>query len=153
MHESYVVSSIIPVDATEEQLLERAASVNYLTDFTVAATLVAAAKARGLKPLPTEKFEIMPGTGARALVGGMELKVGSPRLLIDAKIPVPVSFAEKIRMLSKEGKIVVVVLSGRSLSGALVLSEVLMSEQFSEPIQKQETRTLRQLLRSLMRRG
>ena len=122
MSEAYTVTEVICVEGSEEDILQRAASVNYLADFSVPACLVAAAKAKGLKPLPAEKFELLPGKGARARIGGMEVRVGSPKLLVEEKILVPVSFVERIKELTREGKMVMVVLSGRSLSGAVILS-------------------------------
>lgn len=121
--QAYEVSSIIAVEGTEDEVLERAASVSYLADFSVASALVGAAKRRGLRPLSADKFENLPGLGAKARILGMEVKVGSPRLLVEEKIAMPVSFADKITELVREKRVVMVVLSGRSLSGVIVFSE------------------------------
>ena len=122
--QAYEVSSIITVEGTEDEVLERAASVSYLADFSVTPALVGAAKGRGLKPLSADKFENLPRRGAKALILGMEVKVGSPRLLVEEKIALPVSFADNITKLVRDKRAVMVVLSGRSLSGVIVFSEV-----------------------------
>src|SRR3989344_9597676 len=119
---AFNIIEIIPVEGTEEEVLERAASVCYLAGFPVADVLVAEAKSRHLQPLPATKVETIPDKGARALIGGMAVKVGSPKILVDERIPVPLSFSEKVKSHFREGKSVVVVISGRSLSGAIVLS-------------------------------
>lgn len=124
MSVKYEVVSIILVEGTEDEVLERAASVNYLGDFSGGEALVSEAKQKGLKPLLARKFENIPGRGAKALIDGIEVRVGSPKFLIDERISVPVSFGEKITALAREAKIVIVVLSGRSLSGAIILSEM-----------------------------
>ena len=116
------VIEILSVDGSEDEVLKRAASVNYLADFAVAEALIVEAKRRGLSPLPASKFESIPGKGAKALIDGMEVQVGSPKLLVEERIAVPVSFADKITAHAKEGKVVVAVISGRSLTGAIVLS-------------------------------
>lgn len=120
---SYEVLSVIPVESTEEETLQRAASVNYLGDFSVAEALVREAKTRGILPFPASKFESIPGKGAKALIAGMEVRVGSPKFLIEERIAVPISFAEKISALARDGKTVITVLSGRSLSGAIILDK------------------------------
>lgn len=122
--QAYEVSSIIAVEGTEEEVLERAASVSYLADFSVVPALVDAAKKQRLKPLPADKFENLPGLGAKARILGMEVKVGSPRLLVEENIAMPVSLADKLTELVREKRMVMVVLSGRSLSGVIVFSEV-----------------------------
>ena len=142
MSETYAVTGIISVEGTEDDILQRAASVNYLADFSIAGALIEEAKKKGLKPLPAEKFELMPGKGAKALIGGMEIRVGSPKLLVEERLPVPVSFVEKIKALSREGKTVIVVLSGRSLSGAVVLSSEPQSSETKASDEEKETRPL-----------
>ena len=145
---SCVISEIIPVEASETDILERAASVNYLTDFSVTRALVKEAKARGLQPLPSTKFESIPGKGAKATIYGMEVRVGSPKFLVEERIAVPVSFADKITLLAREGKIVLVVLSGRSLSGAIILSEVCVPAEIVTPrnAQKEASSVYRRVL-------
>lgn len=128
----YHIETIIPVDASESEILARAASLNYLADFSVAETLVNEAKKRGLAALPATKFESLPGKGAKATINGMEVRVGSPRLLVESQIAVPVSFAERIKTDTREGKTVIVVLSGRSLSGAIILSLITRVEPTAE---------------------
>lgn len=121
---SYEVLCVISVEGTEEETLQRAASVNYLGDFSVAQALVREARKRGIPPLPASKFESIPGKGVKALIADMEVRVGSPRFLIEERIAVPVSFAEKISAFARDGRTVIAVLSGRSLSGAIILAKM-----------------------------
>lgn len=141
---AYKVESIIPVESTEEEILERAASISYLADFAAADALVGAAKKRGLKPLLVDKLEHLPDRGARARILGVEVRVGSPRILVEEKVAIPVSFAEKLAELIREKKMVMVVLSGRSLSGVVVLSETEREESVAleAPLAKFAPRTL-----------
>ena len=123
LESEYVIAAVIPVDASESDLLQRAASLYYFADFSAAEALVREAKRRDLPPLPADKLETTPGKGARAIIYGMHVRIGNIHLLVEERIAVPVSFAEKITALAREGKIIIVVLSGRSLSGAIVLTE------------------------------
>ncbi|MSU56338.1 MAG: hypothetical protein EXS51_03465 [Candidatus Taylorbacteria bacterium] len=130
----YTIEAIIPVEAEEGDVLLRAASVNYLADFDVAQAIVGEAKKRGCTPLSASKFESLPGKGAKALIDGMEVRVGSPRLLAEERIAIPVSVVERMRRSAQEGKIVMVVLSGRSFSGALILAQVIPQKHEVLPV-------------------
>ncbi len=132
------IRAVIPVEATEGEILQRAASVNYLADFSIAEALVFEAKRRGLKSLPAEKFESVPGKEAKALINGMEVRVGSPRLLVEERIAVPVSFAEEITTRAHKGELIIVVLSGRSLSGAIAFSSMEESEMTVSNIEQEK---------------
>jgi len=138
----YIIETIISVDAGEDDLLERASSLHYLADFSTAEVLVSEAKRRGLRLLPASKFVSIPGKGVKAIIDEIEVRVGSPRFLVEERIAVPVSFAETIQAHSRAGKTVVVVLSGRSLSGAIVLSLVLEQRAVTANIPPRERRTL-----------
>jgi len=120
----HVVAEILPVDASEEEILERAVSILYLADFSISPAVIACAKEREIQPLPVSKFEVMPGRTANAIISGMHVMVGGPKLIAEEKIAVPVSFADRIKMLVQEGKGVIVVIAGRSVGGAIVFDEV-----------------------------
>ncbi len=143
----HTIIDILPMEASEEDLLERAASLSYLADFSIAETLVAKAKDRGLRLLSANKFELVPGKGARALIDGMQVRLGSPKLLIEERIAVPVSFAQKIKDHSKEGNLVIIVLSGRSFSGAIILGREALRSQDLAPEKTTEAKPLSALQR------
>ncbi len=124
----YGVTDIIPVEGTENEVVSRAASVEYFSEHPIAHAVVSEAKHRKLKPLPAGRFERIPGKGARAIIDGMTVKVGSYELLKDDDIAVPVSVKERAAALAKEGKTIIFVLSGRALSGALALADIIRPE-------------------------
>ncbi|MDO8564466.1 MAG: heavy metal translocating P-type ATPase [bacterium] len=124
----YGVTDVIPVEGTEEEVLARAASVEYFSEHPIARGIVQEAKRRKLPPLASGKFERLPGKGAQANIGGMIVKVGSYELLKEDGVAVPVSVREKAAALAKEGKTIIFVLSGRVFSGALALADIIRPE-------------------------
>lgn len=124
----YGVTDIIPVEASAEEIVSRAASVEYYSEHPIASAIVNEAKSRKLQPVLTSKFERIPGKGAQALIDGVIVKVGSYTLLKDDGVAVPVSVSKKVAALAKEGKTIIFVLSGNALSGALALADIIRPE-------------------------
>jgi len=124
----YGVTEILPVEGTPDEIVSRAASVDYYSEHPIASAIVREAKVRKLKPVPASKFERIPGKGAQAIIDGMTVKVGSYALLKNDNVAVPVSVKEKLTALAKEGKTIIFVLSGRVFSGALALADVVRPE-------------------------
>jgi Cu2+-exporting ATPase len=124
----YGVTDVIQVEGNAEEIIARAASVEYFSEHPIAHAIVAEAKHRKLPPLPAEKFERIPGKGARAFIGGVAVQVGSYRLLKDEGIAVPLSVTERASALAKEGKTIIFVISGRAFLGALALADIIRPE-------------------------
>ena len=124
----YGITDVLPVEGTAEDVISRAASVEYFSEHPIAHAIVSEAKHRRLKPQPAGRFERIPGKGAKAVIEGMTVKVGSYEILKDDGIAVPVSVKEKAALLAKEGKTIIFVLSGRVFSGALALADVIRPE-------------------------
>lgn len=124
----YGVTDILPVEGTAEETIARAASVEYYSEHPIAAAIVREAKRRKLSPIPADKFERIPGKGAKAVSGGMTVKVGSYELLRNDGVSVPVSVKEKAATLAKEGKTIIFVLTGRVFTGALALADIIRPE-------------------------
>jgi len=124
----YGITDVLPVEGTADEIIARAASVEYFSEHPIAHAIVQEAKTRKLPPLPAGKFERIPGKGAQAIIDGMVVKVGSYELLKDDGIPVPVSVKEQATVLAKEGKTIIFVISGRIFSGVLALADVVRPE-------------------------
>ncbi|KKS94742.1 MAG: ATPase, partial [Microgenomates group bacterium GW2011_GWC1_43_13] len=103
----YGITDVLPVEGTVEEIISRAASVEYYSEHPIAHAIVREAKQQGLRPVAASKFERIPGKGAKALMDGMMVKVGSYELLKDEGLAVPVSAREKATALAKEGKTII----------------------------------------------
>ncbi|WP_093799932.1 heavy metal translocating P-type ATPase [Streptomyces sp. Wb2n-11] len=75
----------VPVAAgvwEEDEVLALAASAEYPSEHPLARAVVSLAVERGLRLDPAEDFSSAPGRGVRAVVGGREVRVGSPAALL-----------------------------------------------------------------------
>jgi Cu2+-exporting ATPase len=117
--------TVVGISAEDEpELLRLAASVETDSEHPLARAIVAAARARGIEPLPTTDFEALAGRGARATVGGRAVAIGGPRLLADAGLA-PESASE---VWGRDGRTVLhVVVDGRVL-GAIGLEDEIRPE-------------------------
>ncbi|MFD4628879.1 heavy metal translocating P-type ATPase [Streptomyces sp. NPDC058284] len=68
----------------EDEVLALAAAAEHSSEHPLARAVVAAARERGLRLPGARDFAAMPGYGVRAVVGGREVRVGSPERLLDA---------------------------------------------------------------------
>jgi Cu+-exporting ATPase len=73
--------------ASENDLLALAASVEQMSEHPLAGAILAAAAERGLTVAAAERFESIPGKGARAMVNGHAVLAGNAALLEDAGVP------------------------------------------------------------------
>ncbi|MET9507288.1 heavy metal translocating P-type ATPase [Streptomyces flavidovirens] len=66
----------------EDEVLALAAAAEHPSEHPLARAVVALAKERGLPVHAAEDFSSVPGRGVRAVVGGREVRVGSPLALL-----------------------------------------------------------------------
>jgi Cu2+-exporting ATPase len=125
----YGVTDILPAEGfSEEETLQLAASVNYFSEHLIAEALVDEARKRRIPALPAEKFERIPGKGARAFIEGVPVTVGSFKILIDKGIAVPLSIKDRAAALAKKGKTIIFSVKGETLAGAVALADVVREE-------------------------
>jgi Cu2+-exporting ATPase len=124
----YGVTDILPLGGSAEDVISRAASVEYFSEHPIAHAIVNEAKKRKLRPIPAGKFERIPGKGAKAVIDETVVKVGSYELLKDDGVSIPAPTKERAMALAKEGKTIIFVLSGRTLIGALALADMIRPE-------------------------
>ena len=76
------VIALVPAAGVEEDdLLRLAASIERASEHPLAAAIVAAAEARGLKLAEGSGFDAIPGKGVLGRVEGREVALGNQRLL------------------------------------------------------------------------
>ncbi|MTD47531.1 cadmium-translocating P-type ATPase [Conexibacter sp. W3-3-2] len=79
---------------SEDQALQLMASVERGSEHPLAAALLRAADARGLRALPAADFAAVPGRGAHATIDGRALWAGGPRMAADNDAAMPAAFDE-----------------------------------------------------------
>jgi Cu2+-exporting ATPase len=113
---------------SELDMLARAAAVEMDSEHPLAQVIVAAAKRWGLTIPRVSTFEVLPGLGAQALVGGVEIAIGGHRLLtLRSAAPSP-DVAKTAAEWSGEGKTVLFVIADTVVLGALALEDEIRPE-------------------------
>src|SRR5450631_247819 len=90
--------------STENDLIARAAAVESNSEHPLAKAIIAEAKRRSVTQLPATNFESLPGRGAKAVVEGTSVEIGGPRLVTEAKVPVPPGIETLTTVWASEGK-------------------------------------------------
>ncbi|MGH3864534.1 MAG: heavy metal translocating P-type ATPase [Pseudonocardiaceae bacterium] len=118
------VVDVALVDGTElDTLLRHAGAVEDASEHVVAAAISALARA-GLGGIPpVANFTSLSGLGARGVVEGQEVLVGSARLLATLGIPVPVALEEQRVRWEQQGCTTVVVAAGGVVEGTFALTD------------------------------
>lgn len=110
-----------------EELLRLAASLESCSEHPLARAVVRAAAARGLPVERAAEFAALPGLGARGMVDGRLLYLGSPRLFRQMGLPLETVEGEVAR-LEKEGKTVILLGTPQALLGILALADEVREE-------------------------
>ena len=112
------VCDVIPFNShTQEDVLAVAAAVESRSEHPLADAIVGKAREESVAEYSVSFFEALPGKGARAVVNGHVIYVGSRRLLEELSIDVPGSTA--IAGLLTRGCTVVYVADDKTLWGAI----------------------------------
>ena len=112
-------------DASDEEVLTLAASVEADSEHPLAKAIVTGANRRGVNPLQGGNFEAMPGSGARASVNGQSVSVGGPHLLSELEVVVPPELEKMTTAWASLGQTVLyVVVDGRMIGTVSVEDEI-----------------------------
>lgn len=122
------VDAIIPKDISEQDLLAYAATVNNYSEHPIAKAIVAEARKRNTIISPVQKFERIPGKGARGEAEGAEYAVGNDSMLADMHITLPAVHAEQTATLARAGKTIVHVVKNGVYAGSIALSDTVRTE-------------------------
>jgi heavy metal translocating P-type ATPase len=135
---------VVPIAASEEELLALAATVESSSEHPLARAVVEEAFQRGIPPGDVEEFESVAGRGVKARLHGKQLLVGSPLFLADEGVNI---VPQKQRINQLEGRGLTVIGVGRDgvLVGLLALGDALRPDA-AETVQRLHTLGIRTTL-------
>ncbi|QKS65428.1 cadmium-translocating P-type ATPase [Cupriavidus gilardii] len=107
---------------TETEVLRLAASLDQGSEHPLAATLVTAARERGLALAKAEDFASDTGMGVRGRVGGHQLVLGNTALMQQEQVDVA-PLASQADTLRQQGASVMYLAADRTLAGLLAVSD------------------------------
>jgi Cu2+-exporting ATPase len=119
---------VVSPGVSEEDLFARAAAVERDSEHPLAKVIVAEAKRRGLTLPAATGFEALTGRGAQALVDGVTVAVGGPRVLTACNAVAPPEIAKVAAAWGGEGKTVLHVVADRDMLGALAVEDEIRPE-------------------------
>lgn len=118
-----VVDVALVEGAELDTVLRHAGAVEDASEHVVAAAISALARA-GLSEIPpVAEFTSLSGLGARGIVDGQEVLIGSARLLTQRGIPMPAALEEQRIEWERQGCTTVVVAAGALAQGAFALTD------------------------------
>ncbi len=117
------VSEVVPLSGHDEnELLERAASLETRSDHPLARAIVAFAKSRGVEAVPADDFQIVQGKGAKGTFTGREYWLGSPRYLQELGRETA-EIRLRLEALSATGHTVVIIGNESHVCGFIALTD------------------------------
>jgi len=117
------VTDIVPVEGTEDDVLAKAAAVERKASHPLGTAIVDAASARGLElPASFGAALTVPGKAVNARLKGGFVSVGSPRHASE-QTPLDAHIVQQLEALERQGKTVVVVLTGKRVEGLIALRD------------------------------
>jgi Cu+-exporting ATPase len=119
-----VVTDIALSNGTgEETLLQLAASAEKGSEHPLGEAIVQSAEDRGLRALPLEKFQAIPGRGIEAQIGGNAVLLGNEKLMAERGIVLG-SLAETSGLMASQGKTPMFVSINASAAGIIAVADV-----------------------------
>ncbi|EZP40041.1 heavy metal translocating P-type ATPase [Janthinobacterium lividum] len=106
----------------DARLLQLAASIQRGSEHSLATAVLEAAAARHIEPLPATGLSALPGRGLAAHVDGLELKLGSTRLMQELNVDMA-PLAEQALSLENTGNTISWLASGKELLGLFAFSD------------------------------
>jgi Cu+-exporting ATPase len=113
---------VLPIDGSEDTLLQAVASVQQGSEHPLAGAVVRAAKERGLALAGVDQLHALPGRGVEASLGGRTWLVGSRRLALEQGVELA-PLAARAAALEGEGATVMWAMEDGRLRGALAVSD------------------------------
>jgi Cd2+/Zn2+-exporting ATPase/Cu+-exporting ATPase len=123
------VAEVIPLNGeSEASLLALAASIERRSEHPLAAGIIRAADQRDLPLGEPKEFEVYPGEGAVATVDGEWAGCGTEQLLARFGIDVTDRVRARVHGLAEDGRSVVLVARGKTLTGLIALADTIRPE-------------------------
>jgi len=110
-------------DATDDDLLRVAASLDAQSEHPLAQAIVSAATARGLSLPPLDAFDSITGKGVAGRLGGSDVVLGNSSLMADRNVVLSADIHAQAASLRSAGATVVFCASDGVLLGMLAVSD------------------------------
>jgi Cu2+-exporting ATPase len=114
--------------ASSDEVLARAAGLEFHSEHSLARAIIAASVARGLRPSAVEDVRVLPGRGLRGRSQGQPVAAGTAKLMRELDWPLSPRLRERARALETSGHSVVLVGWGERVYAVLALDDTPLAE-------------------------
>ena len=122
-----VVTDIIPFDASKNELLKTALSLEKKSEHPLAKAIVIKAEESGFTADETEFFKTMPGNGVTAKLGGIPVYGGNLKF-IESKAEISENEKSTVFSLADEGKTPLIFVKDKKLIGIIAVADTIKPE-------------------------
>ena len=119
------VTDLVAIGIPEGTLLAVAAGVEANSQHPLARAIVRKAQEQGITPAQATQFDTSGGMGVSAVVLGERILLGNRAILTEGGVQVPAETDGRIRQFEEEGKTVVLVATGGSISGLIAIADTI----------------------------
>lgn len=117
-----LVSVVAAPGNSEADLLRWAASIERVSEHSLASAIVAGAAERGVSPVAMEQFASVTGQGVQALVEGIKIALGNRKLVEAAGIDIG-ALAVEAESMRADGQTVMYLAAGGRLAGLIGVAD------------------------------
>ena len=117
------VTDLVAFGMPEGSLLAIAAGVETNSQHPLARAIVRRAQEQGIVPVPATQFDTSGGMGVSAVVLGEQVLLGNRAILAGSGIQVPAEIDARIRQFEEEGKTVVMIAAGGTITGLFAIAD------------------------------
>ena len=118
------VQALTAVDGDEQRLLELTAGAQAGSEHPLARAVIRAASERDLEVEAADEFRALAGRGIEATVGGIGLRVGSRRLMVETGVEIA-ALDEGAQAHEEQGMTVMWIASGTALLGTIAVGDAI----------------------------
>jgi Cu2+-exporting ATPase len=131
-------------DASQEEVLQRAAGLEQHSEHSLAQGIISVAKERKLIIKNPERVQAVAGSGVMGYIEGELTAVGRSEWLIEQGLEMPSLFVKKLQNYESSGQTVVCVGWSGKINGILLLDDMLLPEVpiMVETLKKLDMRTM-----------
>lgn len=121
------VAQVIPLQGSEQELLQRALSLERFSEHPLAQAIVEKTETLGLKPLEISEFQSLTGSGVQAIVGKETLYAGKPELFEQLGLSLT-PFFSTLTDLRNQGQTVILIGSATQVEGLIGIRDEIRPE-------------------------
>ncbi len=115
--------NVRPIDGFDERrMLSMVAAAERSSEHPLASAIVSGANERGVDPMEVENFESVTGKGIKAMVDGVEIGIGSPKMMVSMGLD-PSSLQDDADKARKQGQTAMLVAVGGHLAGMIAVAD------------------------------